>query len=59
VSDPAKAEPGEPVADLDIIKRAGFDPDYFLSLPDFEQRLVLKMAERLLDAARRAEDSQV
>ena len=51
--DPAPDEPALP--DLELIRRAGFDLDHFLSLPEFEQRLVLKMAERLIDAARRAE----
>jgi hypothetical protein len=46
----------ESLPDLELIRRAGFDLDHFLSLPEVEQRLVLKIAERLVDAARRAED---
>jgi len=42
--------------DLELVRRAGFDLEHFLALPEFEQRMVLKMAERLVDAARRAED---
>jgi hypothetical protein len=52
---PPEPDEGTP-PDLELIRRAGFDPQQFLALPEFEQRLVLKMAERLLDAARRAED---
>lgn len=48
------------VADLELLRLAGFDIDRFLSLSDFEQRLVLKMAEQLVNADRRAapEDDQ-
>jgi hypothetical protein len=43
------------VAEHELIRRAGFDLDYYLGLSDHDQRLVLKMAERLVDAARRTE----
>jgi hypothetical protein len=45
----------EIVADLELLRRAGVDIDRFLALSDFEQRLVLKMAEQLVNAERRAE----
>ena len=57
MSDAAKPPPAEKsLADHELVTRAGFDLDYFLSLPEFEQRLVLKMAERLVDAEHRAAD---
>jgi len=43
------------VAEHELIRRAGFDLDHYLTLSDHQQRLVLKMAERLVDAARRTE----
>jgi hypothetical protein len=45
----------EIVAEHDIIRLAGFDLDHYLTLSDHEQRLVLKMAQHLLNAERRAE----
>jgi hypothetical protein len=44
----------EIVADHALLRLAGFDLDRFLALSDFEQRLVLKMAEQLVNADRRA-----
>ncbi|HUK59482.1 MAG TPA: hypothetical protein VLV50_09650 [Stellaceae bacterium] len=52
---PAAGAEDKALPDLELVRRAGFDPDHFLSLPEVEQRMVLKMAERLVDAARRAE----
>jgi hypothetical protein len=60
MSEPPKTPPAaseeRALPDLELVRRAGFDLDHFLSLPEFEQRMVLKMAERLVDAARRAEE---
>jgi hypothetical protein len=55
---PPAANAGEETAlpDLELVRRAGFDLEHFLALPEFEQRMVLKMAERLVDAARRTEE---
>jgi hypothetical protein len=44
----------EIVADHELLRLAGIDIDRFLTLSDFEQRLVLKMAEQLVNADRRA-----
>ena len=49
-----RATKEEIVADLELLRRAGVDIDRFLALSDFEQRLVLKMAEQLVNADRRA-----
>lgn len=42
------------VAEHELIRLAGFDLDHYLSLPEHQQRLVLKTAEQLVDAQRRA-----
>jgi hypothetical protein len=44
----------EIVADHDLLRLARFDVERFLTLVDFEQRLMLKMAEQLVNADRRA-----
>jgi hypothetical protein len=49
-----RASEEEIVADLELLRLAGFDIDRFLTLSDYEQRLVLKMAEQLVNADRRA-----
>ena len=43
------------VAEHELIRRAGFDLEQYLTLPEHQQRLVLKTAEQLVDAQRRAE----
>jgi hypothetical protein len=40
--------------DNELLRLAGVDIDRFLTLSDYEQRLVLKMAELLVNAGRRA-----
>lgn len=42
------------VAAHELIRLAGFDLDRYLSLPEHQQRLVLKTAEQLINAQRRA-----
>jgi len=49
-----RASEEEVVADLELLRLAGFDIDRFVTLSDYEQRLVLKMAEQLVNADRRA-----
>lgn len=55
-SDPKapRASEEEIVADLELLRLAGFDVDRFMTLSDYQQRLVLKMAEQLVNADRRA-----
>ena len=57
------ARPGEPRSDIitdhELLRRAGIDIDRFLALPDFAQRLTLKLAERLVDAGRRADPDAI
>jgi len=43
------------VAEHELIRLAGFDLEQYLTLPEHQQRLVLKTAEQLVDAQRRAE----
>ena len=52
-SDPPGGEP-EIVADFELLRLAGFDIERFVTLPEFEQRLVLKMAAQLVNAERRS-----
>jgi len=61
MNDPPPEDPAAPrdtnediVADFELLRLAGVDIDRFLALSDFEQRLVLKMAEQLVNADRRA-----
>ncbi len=42
------------VAEHELIRRAGFDLEQYLALPEYQQRLILKTAEQLVDAQRRA-----
>jgi hypothetical protein len=42
------------VAEHELIRLAGFDLDHYLTLPEHQQRLVLKTAEQLVNAQRRA-----
>jgi hypothetical protein len=48
----------EVVAEAELLRLAGIDMAHFLTLSDFEQRLVLKMAEQLVNAERRAEETK-
>ena len=43
------------VAEHELIRLAGFDLEQYLTLPEHQQRLVLKTAEQLVNASRRAE----
>lgn len=43
------------VAEHELIRLAGFDLEQYLGLPEHQQRLVLKTAEQLVNASRRAE----
>ena len=54
--DEAKRRDEEIVLEHELIVRAGFDLERYLGLSEHEQRMVLKMAEHLVNAARRAED---
>jgi hypothetical protein len=56
--EPKRRGDQEVVAEHELIRLAGFDLDHFLTLSEVEQRLVLKMAERLVNAERRAESSE-
>ena len=47
------------VADQELLRLAGIDIDRYLALSDFEQRLVLKLAEQLVDAGRRADPGAI
>lgn len=49
---PATTATEEIVADDELLRLAGIDAARFAALSDFEKRLVLKMAEQLVDAAR-------
>jgi hypothetical protein len=60
MSDPEPVPHGhhEIVAEHELIQLAGFDLDHYRSLSEVQQRLVLKMAEHLVNAERRAESSE-
>lgn len=51
-----RAAPPDIVHDLELLRLAGIDLDYYQALSEFDQRMVLKMAERLVNADRRAGD---
>lgn len=53
-SDAPRRRDEDIVAEHELIRLAGFDLAHYLSLPDYQQRLVLKTAEQLVNAARRA-----
>jgi hypothetical protein len=44
------------VAEHELLRLAGIDLDYYQTLSEFDRRMVLKMAERLVNADRRAAD---
>lgn len=44
----------EVVAEAELLRLAGIDAARFAALSDFEQRLTLKMAEKLVNAASQA-----
>jgi hypothetical protein len=58
MSDPEPRSHRDIVTEHELIQLAGFDLDHYLSLSEVEQRLVLKMAEHLVNAERRAESPE-
>jgi hypothetical protein len=60
MSDPEPKPGGDHdiVGEHELIQLAGFDLDHYLTLSEVEQRLVLKMAEHLVNAERRAESPE-